>query len=119
MNKEEALKWLKENSSLVVNNLKLNKEQIDNIYLIYNSITGENKKYSGCSKCLKNVLDRLKAELKRIETKTLRTIYRNNFGYLTLTETKNIAYSIWATDDNDLNIKLEHLKNMEKKTKKE
>lgn len=118
MNKEEALKWIKENSSLILNNLKLNSTTINDIYNVYNIITGDNKKFTGCSKCLKNVLDRLRVELNRLETKTLRTIYRNNFGYLTLTETKNVAYSIWATDDNDLNIKLEHLKTMEKKTKK-
>lgn len=118
MNKEEAFIWLKENSNLVVNNLKLTLPTIHLIYSVYNAITGENKRYTGCSKCLKNVLDRLRIEYKRIENKELRFIYRNNFGYLTLSETKNLVYSIWVLDDNDLNLKLDYYKKMEKMTNK-
>jgi len=112
--KNEELKWLKENAVLVNVSQKLEKNIIERLYKLYNMITGENKKMSGCGKCLFNVTKRLKVELTKLEGKELRYIYRTNFKQLSLKETKDIAFSFWVKDDNELKIRLEHLKNLQK-----
>ena len=114
----EAQKWLIDNQLIIFNNYRHTAQQLNELYLVYNVLTNENKKFTGCGRCIKNVIDRLRVETTKVKDKTLMHIYRNNFGYLTLKETTKIAYSFFLKDQNELIERLEYLKLTESKIKK-
>lgn len=112
--RQDAHIWLLENKTIITVSSRLEPQQIDKIYKVYNLITGENKRHSGCSKCLFNTLKRLRAELDKIKDKKLVVIYRTPFKQLTLKPQKEIAYQFLVKDDDELNEKLEMMKKIEK-----
>jgi hypothetical protein len=119
MTRHEAQLWLKNNTTVIKLNRSKTKEEIETIYQVYNALTGENKKHSGCSKCLYNTLKRLEVEYEKIKDKRLVTIYRTPFKQLSLKPQKEIAYQFLVKDDEELEEKLEYMKNVEKAIKNE
>lgn len=115
MTKEEAIKYLDDNLLILSGNQRLTTLQIQKLFEIYFILTGVEKKKSGCSRCILDMIKRIKIEYDKVKSEqTLFNVYRTNFGYLTLTETKNLAYTINLENGEDLNEKLQELKELEK-----
>lgn len=52
---QHQLDWVTANQTIFRVSLRLNQEQLVNLFNIYNSITGENKKVTSCGRCLDGV----------------------------------------------------------------
>ena len=48
---EEQLLWIEENRTIFTANVSTSKENVEKVYEIYNTITGENKRPNGCARC--------------------------------------------------------------------
>ena len=48
---QEQLQWIEDNLIIFTANVSTSQENAKYVYEIYNSITGENKKPNGCSRC--------------------------------------------------------------------
>jgi len=62
MMKPEHFDWLTipENKLMLTSSVRVSKEQKQELYNIYNDITGEKKKPNGCGRCLGNVIKMIK-----------------------------------------------------------
>ena len=109
MNKTDALLWLKENPILFMGSYRHSNKDLEMIYKVYNLITGESKKPSSCGKCLKNTLDRLKAEYNKIEEKYIGYIYQTTKNKLTLNPCKEIAFKFLVSNEDELKERFEIL----------
>lgn len=110
----ETKQWLIDNEKILFGQLKLERSKIDEMIVVYNSITGENKKVTSCGRCIYNIISRLKAELIRLQNKEKVYIYRTNWGHLTLTATNKIAYTHYLDKGESAQSILEHYKQLEK-----
>jgi len=117
MTKEEAHKWLIENKRFIINNVSFTKEKLEELFIVHNSLYTPPKQKTSCGTCVMDVKTKLKRVLDNIESKTEYHIYRNNFGYLTLSKTNKIAYSLLLNNETELKEKLEELKINEKNLK--
>ena len=50
--------WLQQHSH-IFGNVRLKPEELDNLILIYNTITGESQKRTGCARCISNMKKRV------------------------------------------------------------
>jgi len=57
---DQDYKWLDEHRLFLYVSHHITREEKQELYNIYNRITGENKKPNGCGKCLKTTLNILK-----------------------------------------------------------
>ena len=48
---EEQLTWIEANMVIFTSNVSTSKENVETVYDIYNTITGENKRPNGCGRC--------------------------------------------------------------------
>lgn len=48
---DEQLLWIEANRVIFTSNVSTSKENVQMVYDIYNTITGENKKPNGCGRC--------------------------------------------------------------------
>lgn len=48
---DEQLLWIEANRVIFTANVSTSKENVQMVYDIYNTITGENKKPNGCGRC--------------------------------------------------------------------
>jgi len=53
---QEQIEFVREHENLFINQNTISVEQKKTIYDIYNFITGENKKPTGCGRCVASVL---------------------------------------------------------------
>lgn len=113
MNKE-IFDWLIDNEIIITVSTRLEPHKIDEIYHIYNLITGESKEAGGCSKCFFNIIKRLRTELNKIIQKKFVVVYRTRYGNLSLKPQKEIAYEFIVSDNEELYNKLETMKQIEK-----
>lgn len=61
MIQERDLIWLEENKTIFLN-IRMTREQIENLFRIYNEITGESKGVTTCGRCIANVKGRVKVQ---------------------------------------------------------
>ena len=61
MIQEQDIIWIDQNQSIFLN-VKLLPEQLHNLFRIYNEITGENKRVTGCGRCVASVKKRVQAQ---------------------------------------------------------
>jgi hypothetical protein len=57
---QEDYNWLDEHKLFLYHSQHITKEERNQLYQIYNRITGENKRPNGCGKCLRTTLNILK-----------------------------------------------------------
>ena len=57
---ETNYRWLQLNQQ-VFQNVRLSKEDLTTLISIYNDITGESQKMTGCGRCVANIKKRVKA----------------------------------------------------------
>jgi hypothetical protein len=62
----EDYKWLKDNYKLL-GNVRMTTIQAQQMFDIYNRVTGENKPMTSCGRCVYNVKQRLKVEYEIIQ----------------------------------------------------
>ena len=62
---EEQKKWIEEHKLIFTSSQKLFDTDLDMLFSIYNSITGENKKKTACGRCVTNVARRVWFEYNR------------------------------------------------------
>jgi len=115
MTKQEAQIWILENQRFVLYSQAFKWDEQEIFFKVYNTITGENKSKTSCSRCLLNMRKRLQVELEKIKEYKIYNIYRTSFGQLTLKPQKNIAYRFLVKDENELGKKLDQMKEQEKK----
>ena len=65
---ESDYKWLDEHRLFLYVSQHITREEKQELYNIYNRITGENKKPNGCGKCLKTTLNILKMHYEKDRT---------------------------------------------------
>ncbi len=114
MTKQEAQIWILENQRFIHYSQAFKVDEQETFFKVYNTITKENKTKTACSSCLLNMRKRLAVELEKIKDYKIYKIYRTNFGNLTLKPQKQLAYQLLAKDEDELGIKLEHMKEQEK-----
>lgn len=113
--KEEAIKYLDENKLILNGNIRLTTLQIQNVFNIYFILTGEKKSITTCSRCILNMIKRIKVEYDKYKSsQNIFNVYKTNFGQLTLKETKTLYTQIILESGEDLNEKLQELKELEK-----
>ena len=64
---EEHKAYLKANKQKMSRSQRYTPEELQTIYAIYNSITGENRAKSSCSRCLQNVINVILNNYKQYE----------------------------------------------------
>jgi hypothetical protein len=112
---EEAINYLDNNKLLLNGNQRMTSIQIQNIFKIYFILTGDRKDTTTCSRCILNMLKRIKVEYDKYKANVkTHIIYRTNFGQLTLKQTKTIAYTITLKEGDNIENKLQELKQQEK-----
>ena len=65
--REEDYRWLQLNQH-VFQNVKLTREELERLIHMYNRVTGQNQKMTGCARCISNIKKRLKVEYDRYES---------------------------------------------------
>ena len=63
--KEEHKEWVKENMLLLTTSRRYQPGELEKIFEIYNAITGENKKVTGCGRCIQTTKNRIIFEYAR------------------------------------------------------
>ena len=58
--------WLTQNS-YIFNNVRLQPEDLRMIIDIYNRVTGDNMRMTGCARCIQNIKKRLRVEYDRYQ----------------------------------------------------
>jgi len=66
--KQEYLDWI-ENNWVYFGNVTLNREVVNKLFEIYNSITNENKRPTSCGRCVNNVKKRIVFEYEKTRSK--------------------------------------------------
>lgn len=51
---QEQLNWIKENETVFKISLRLTQDRLQMIFDLHNHITGQNKKTTGCGRCVEN-----------------------------------------------------------------
>jgi len=51
---EEQMQWIKENETMFRVSLKMSPEKLQMLFDLYNHITGESKRVTGCGRCIDN-----------------------------------------------------------------
>lgn len=62
--KREHKEWL-DNNQVYLGNVTLNRVVIDMLFEIYNDLTGENKRPTGCGRCVANIKKRIQFEYEK------------------------------------------------------
>ena len=60
--KQEHKEWVEENMLLLTTSRKYQPGELEKIFEIYNAITGENKKVTGCARCVQTTKNRIISE---------------------------------------------------------
>ena len=63
---EEHKNWIEANKLIFTTSRNLSPEELKMVFEIYNAITGENKKTTGCGRCITNTLRRVWFEYNRL-----------------------------------------------------
>ena len=59
---DDQLLWIEANKVIFTSNVSTTRDNVEYVYQIYNTITGENKKPNGCSRCWVTVKKRVLKE---------------------------------------------------------
>ena len=113
-----AQQWLLDNQLIVTGNISF-RNQINEFFAAYNSITGENKTTTTCGRCIMNMKARLRTELNKINNMNKYPVYRTAKGNLSFKEQgEGIIFIIRSNSQHGADEALLQLKNFEKRESK-
>ena len=109
-----AIEWLYEHEYLYMKPNALG-EHRDRFFEVYSILFKENKRPTGCGRCLSQMRAKMRALKNNYDNMQKFTVYRTEKGNLSFKETAEVAYTIHAKNKTQANEALKQLKKDDKR----